>query len=347
MNERTNTANIANLKPEDSRELEPAPVAQMTGGEIAVASNAATAKALVEARYVIALRQPRIMAKVRQDIMDECRRPGFAHNKSTYYVKPIGEGVEGLGIRFVEAALRCMRNVLIQSAMQYEDDQKEVHKVTVTDLESNVPYEQDLRVSKLVERSKPMDDGSFISRRKNSWGKWTYTVIGTEDEILNKRQAQMSKLIRTLGLRIIPGDIQDEAESVIKKIRLDKAAEDPSAEQKRIVDAFRELNVPADQLIGFIGHPIETCSPAELVKLRGIYGAIRDGEATWAAVVENKAEAPKAAKEPSPPAGTPPPEGQAEGKATATAAVEGTVVSAQGDAHPPAARKRRPAASME
>lgn len=30
--------------------------------------------------------------------------------------------------------------------------------------------------------------------------------------------------------------------------------------------------------------------PTELVDLRGIYGAIKDGEATWKSVMENKAE---------------------------------------------------------
>ena len=341
MNERTNTANIGDLKP-----VENLPTVRETSTELAVAFGAAQAKSAVEARYVMALRQPRKHEVVRERLLDECKRPGFA--QSAWYVKPIGEGVEGLSIRFAEAAARCLTNMLIESQMLYEDAEKEVHRVVVTDLENNVTYPDEFPVSKLVERSK-LPDGAISMRpvRKNSWGKNVYTITGTEDEIANKRGAAKSKSIRTLMLRILPGDIQDDCTAMIKAIRKDETAKDPSAEQKRIVDAFRELNVPTDQLIGFIGHPIETCSPAELVKLRGIYGAIRDGEATWAAVVENKAEAPKAAKEPSPPAGTPPPEGQAEGKATATAAVEGTVVSAQGDAHPPAARKRRPAASME
>jgi hypothetical protein len=61
--------------------------------------------------------------------MSECRRPSFAHNKSAYYRKPIGQGVEGLGIRFVEVALRCMKNVLVETSMIFEDDAKEIHCV--------------------------------------------------------------------------------------------------------------------------------------------------------------------------------------------------------------------------
>ena len=258
--------------------------------ETASSAVAAQAKAMVEARYVMAMRRPRQWDQVRQDLLKECKRPSFAHNKSAYYRKPIGKGVEGLGIRFVEVALRCMTNVLVETSMIFEDETKEVHRVSVTDLESNVTYPLDVRVTKTVERSQPSDDGSYISVRKNSYGKNVYTVPGTEDDVLNKRAAQVSKAIRTLGLRIIPGDLQDEAEGIIKAIRLDEAARDPGAERKRIADAFGEIGVKVAELADYLGHTLDTCSPAELVNLRGIYGAIRDGESSWKSVMDNKAE---------------------------------------------------------
>lgn len=265
------------------------------GGALAINETASTAvaaqaKAMVEARYVMALQRPRNWDQVRQDLMRECRRPSFAHNKSAYYRKPIGQGVEGLGIRFVEVALRCMKNVLVETTMIFEDDGKEVHRVSVTDLESNLTYPLDVRVSKTVERSKPMEDGSFISMRKNSYGKPVYTVPANDDDLLNKRAAQISKAIRTLGLRIIPGDMQDEAEEIIKAVRLDEAARDPDAERKKIADAFAGIGVKAADLVEYLGHSLDSCSPNELVDLRGIYGAIKDGEATWKSVMENKSE---------------------------------------------------------
>jgi hypothetical protein len=258
--------------------------------ETASTAIAAQSKAMVEARYVMAMQRPRNWDQVRQDLILECRRPAFANNKSAYYRKPIGNGVEGLGIRFVEVALRCMKNVLVETTMIFEDDSKEVHRVSVTDLESNLTYPLDVRVSKTVERSKPMDDGSYISMRMNSYKKPVYTVPANDDDLLNKRAAQISKAIRTLGLRIIPGDLQDEAEAIIKAVRLDEAASDPAAERKRIADAFAEIGVKAADLTAYLGHSLDTCSPPELVDLRGIYGAIKDGEATWKSVMENKAE---------------------------------------------------------
>ncbi|OYV95161.1 MAG: hypothetical protein B7Z68_07330 [Acidobacteria bacterium 21-70-11] len=261
---------------------------QQFGIESASTAVASQAKAMVEARYTIALHRPRNWDQVRQDLLKECRRPTFANNKSAYYRKPIGAGVEGLGIRFVEVALRCMTNVLIETTMIFEDAQKEVHRVSVTDLEANVTYPLDVKVSKTVERSKPADDGSYLSMRKNSYNKITYTVPANDDDLLNKRAALISKAIRTLGLRIVPGDLCDEAEDIIKSVRMDEASRDPEAERKRIVDAFGSLGVKANQLAEYLGHDIGSCTPKELVDLRGLYGALKDEEATWATVMENK-----------------------------------------------------------
>lgn len=268
------------------------PAIQQYGVESAATAVASQAKAMVEARYTIAMHRPRNWDQVRQDLLKECRRPSFAHNKSAYYRKPIGNGVEGLGIRFVEVALRCMTNVLIETTMIFEDATKEVHRVSVTDLEANVTYPLDVKVSKTVERNKPADDGSYISVRKNSYNKDVFTIPANDDDLLNKRAALISKAIRTLGLRIVPGDLCDEAEEIIKKVRTDKAAADPQAERKAIVDAFGSIGVKASQLAEYLGHDIDACSPAQLVDLRGLFGAIKDGEATWATVMENRAESP-------------------------------------------------------
>jgi hypothetical protein len=217
----------------------------------------------------------------------ECKRPAFAENKSTLYNKPVGDGIEGLGIRFVEVALRHMRNIEVDATTTYDDTEREIVHVSLTDLESNVPFGQDVTIRKTVERSKPLDDGSYIAVRTNSRGRKVYTVQATDEDMLNKRGALISKAIRTLGLRLIPGDIQDEAEELIRQIRTAKAAADPGAERKRIVDAFGEIGVRADDLKAFLGHDIGQCSPPELVKLRGFYGAIRDGQTTWREIIES------------------------------------------------------------
>lgn len=276
------------------------PAPPQYGIENAATAAASRAKALAEARYVMAIRNPRNWDQVRQDLLKECRRPSFANNKSAYYVKPIGDGVEGLGIRFVEVAIRCMKNISVETEMSFEDDSKEVHRVEVNDIEGNVPLGMTVPVSKYVERRFPSDDGSYISVRKNSWGKNVYLVPAKGDELLNIRGALISKAMRTLGLRLVPGYLQDEAIDIIKAVRLDEAAKDPDAERRKVLDAFAEINVRAVDLTEYLGHDVAACSPAEMVKLRGLYGAIRDGEATWASVMENKAETGNGAPPPPP-----------------------------------------------
>lgn len=260
--------------------------------EIATTASAMHARAMVEARYGMAMRRPRVMDQVRQDLMRECNRPAFARNKSAFYRKPIGAGVEGLGIRFVEVAFRCMTNVYVETTLTYEDELKEVFQVSVTDLETNVTYPLDVKVSKVVERAKPMDDGTYITARRNSRGAMVFTVPANDDDLLNKRNALISKAMRTLGLRLVPGDLQDEAEEIIKRVRLDEAAKNPEAERHQLADAFNGVGVRAAQLTEYLGHDLGTCTPAELVTLRGIWSGIKEGELTWATVMDeaNKAK---------------------------------------------------------
>ncbi len=123
-------------------------------GEIGMTAAASHAKAMVESRYVMALKNPRNWDTVRQDLMAECKRPSFANNKSAYYTKPISgaKNASNLGIRFVEVAFRCMKNIMLESLLIHEDAHKEIHRIIVTDLESNLTPTQDLLVLKTVER---------------------------------------------------------------------------------------------------------------------------------------------------------------------------------------------------
>ena len=270
--------------------------------ETSSAMLAAQVTADVEARYKMALLRPRNWDAVRQTIVKECRRPSFANNKSALYFKPIGDGIEGLGIRFVEMALRSMTNVLIETKTIYDDDKKEIVRVMITDLENNITYPSDINVLKTVERRKPASDGTYISVRNNSYGKPTYTLPATDDEILNKRNALISKAMRSAGLRVIPGDLQDEAEQIIRQVRLDKAAQDPDAERRKIVDAFSTLGVQANDLVEYLGHKLDQCTPAQIVNLRGLYGALSNGEITWSEVMakqtDDKEEDKAAEKQP-------------------------------------------------
>jgi len=267
-------------------------------GETASSAAAAQATALVQARYIMAIQRPRDWDDVRVRLMREVERPGFA--EVAWFRKPIGAGVEGLSIRFAEAAMRCMGNLLPEAPVIYDDPARRILRVTLTDLESNLTWTKDVVIEKTVERRSLRRGQVAILVRTNSAGETTYLVNATEDELGAKEGAVVSKTIRTLALRILPGDLQDEARRRILEIRAGAAAKDPDAARRKIVDAFAGLNVPPPDLKRYLGHDVSTASPKELTDLRDLYSAIHAGEATWAdALAErlgDQEEAPAPAK---------------------------------------------------
>jgi hypothetical protein len=268
--------------------------------ETASSAVAAQAKAVIEARYIVAMNNPRDMDDVRQKVLRECQRPRFA--EVARYRKPIGQGVEGPSIRFAEAAIRCMGNIVVETMTVYDDAEKRIVRVSVTDLEANVPYSQDVTIHKTVERRNPKDGDEVLKSRQNSQGKTVYILVATDDDILNKQNALISKAIRTLGMRLIPGDIVDEAMETVIETNLKKDSADPDAARKRLFDAFSGLGIAAGQLKEYLGHEASVLSQREIEELRGLYAAMKDGETTWHEIMD--ARAPKAEPEQKPTPGS-------------------------------------------
>ncbi len=267
--------------------------------EVQAQALSAQAEAEVKARWAIAQRNPRNLDGVRVALLRECDRPGFADVAK--YAKPVGGStVVGPSIRFVEAALRCMGNVIASTTLVAEDARTRRLQVMVTDLETNVSWPRQITIEKTVERGNA-NGRTVLSERLNTSGKKSYLVVATEDELANKEAAAVSKAIRTAGLRVIPGDLIEEAMRRVDEVRTAKVKQDPAGERKRLVDAFASVGVAPEQLVEYLGHGLDFCQPAELVELRDTYAAIRDGETTWRAVMAERAEPTTAPAAPTPP----------------------------------------------
>lgn len=254
----------------------------------AVAALAAKVQADISARFTMALHRPRNMDQVRTDILRECRRPGFA--AVAIYHKPIGDGVDGLSIRFAEAAARCFGNIAMDVSQIYDDEMTRVVRVSATDLEGNVTWPTDLHIAKTVERKSLRKGQRPLDTRTNSYGDQVYIVQASEDDLLNKQGALVSKALRTCILRIIPGNLQDEAWDTCVAILKDKAAADPDLERNRVCDAFADQGIQPVNLEEWLGHKLDVATPVEIEHLRRLYVAIRDGEATWADALAHRAE---------------------------------------------------------
>lgn len=264
-------------------------------GELAASASAAQAKALVEAKFVMAAHRPRNIMQARNQILEACKRPKFAER--AWYAKPVGKVkdergnwvqnfVRGPSIRFAEEAIRAMTNVATMVTILHEDDEKRILYIDVVDLESNTSYGDTVTIGKTIER-KDSKGRDVVGERINSYGDKVFIVVATEDELTIKMGAAKSKIIRNSGLRLVPQDLIEEAEEVVEKT-LNGDTTDISAQRKKMVDAFGEIGVGPLDLETFVGGKVETCSALQLKTLRGIYAAIKDGEAKWSDYVDGK-----------------------------------------------------------
>lgn len=254
----------------------------MAQAETSAMAVAEYAKAAVQARYVMALKNPRNMDDVRTKLLRECKRPRFA--EAAIYRKPVSkeQTIEGPSARFAEAALRSLSNAMPEVQAVYDGDEKVIMRVSVTDLENNLTPSQDVTILKQVERKWINKGHVVLGTRLNSYGDQVYIVRATEDEMRNKINAQVSKMRRNMSLALLPSDILDECMEACYATMRDKAAKDPDYEKKRILDAFYNIGITPKQITEYLHHPLDAIQPAEIEELRRIYASIADGEAKWA-----------------------------------------------------------------
>lgn len=248
----------------------------------------ASARAMTEARWIMAMRAPRNVLEVRQEILAECKRPGFAEVAT--YRKPVGGGshAEGLSIRFAEVAMRRMRNMQCKSTITYEDDKVRMITVSAVDYETNATWDIDLTVKKTVERRQLKPGQRPLGERVNSSGERVFIVEATDSDVATKSAAEVSKAARTCILRLVPGEIQDEAFELCKKVAGDRDAKDPQATAKRMLDAFADLGVKAGEVELWLGKPVAARTRDDAVQLNQIIAGIREGDVLWAEVLAQR-----------------------------------------------------------
>jgi hypothetical protein len=281
--------------------------------ETAAMATAAREKAVIEARFIYAMRNPRSIDDFEQELLKECRRPSFA--AKVKYSLPKGKDydtgeqkfIEGPSIRLVETALRCYKNSIAETATVFESEDLRIIRITVTDLESNLAYTSEVQIEKTVERKGFFDrkanqwngpkgrmlvtgsDGRPVGR-PNSYGDMVYRCVATEDEVLSKQNALISKAVRTLALRLLPGDVVDAAMDTAEATMSTKDAQDPDAAKKSLLASFASLEIMPSELEQYLGHATDRINPAELKTLRKIFVAVSNGETTWEQVMQNAAE---------------------------------------------------------
>lgn len=251
--------------------------------------------ATIQARWIMALKRPRLMDEVRQKLIQECKRVGFAE-KAIYNVPRGDKSIRGLTIRFAEVAMRCMTNMSAEAVTIFDSDEERLVRVTATDYESNTTWMRDITVKKTVERKFLKKGQQAIRARTNSYGEPVYIIEATDDDVTTKEGAMISKTSRTAILRLIPGDLRDEMFRLCDTLMADKARKDPDGEKKRVLDAFAGLNIMPNKLEEWLGHGLDQLTPAEVAELSKLYRALREGEIDWADAMEGAEETRARAK---------------------------------------------------
>lgn len=247
--------------------------------ETSTAQASALAKAQVESRHIVARKFPRDIDTVRESLLKDCKRPAFA--ATARYHMPIGGGVDGWSIRFVEAVISHMGNIETEVTTVFEDAEKEIIQIRVTDYEKNISHATTATVAKVVERLKPKQGQVVISSRRNSQGHITHLVAASESEFRAKKGAEVSKHVRTNAERLIPAWLKEEAFEQLKSTFQNEEAQDPDAARRGLADAFGELGVKVADLKLYLGHDLDQASPADMAHLRAVYSTVGNGLYTW------------------------------------------------------------------
>ena len=273
--------------------------------ETASTAVAAREQAAIQAMYVMAERHPRNVDQFRVRILKDCQRPGFAG--VARFRRPVGKGkspvtgeweqvyAEGPSIRFIEAALQHWGNVFPSVTTVYDDEDLRICRATVTDLERNITWGNEIQIQKRVEKrgfgrnQDPPKGREILGQRLNSEGEKTYLVAATDDEIIVRQNALLSKTIRTLGQRLLPQDIIEEAMAAILKTQADADKKDPDTGRRKLIDAFAAIGITPDMLLEYLGHPLEQTTPKELGELRAVYTSVQQSDLTWGEIMDEHA----------------------------------------------------------
>jgi hypothetical protein len=283
-----------------------------SASEVAAAAMSAMVEAEVKARYIMAMQNPRNIDQFRLDLLHEVERPHFVDNQLASgtmlkFKMPRGKEinaatgkweakyVEDISIRFVELAARCFKNIADDSQIIFESPDMRLVRVTVTDLENNIPKSHTIAVSKTVEKKGekqgntwgPPKGRTVLSQRMNSYNEPVYIVEATEEEVKQKQNSEISKTKRVLTKALLPSDIVAEAVAKAEKVIADKDKLDPDSSKRKILESFAAIGVTVHDIESFLGRAPNALTPKELGDLRAIYSAISSGEMTWAEAIEN------------------------------------------------------------
>lgn len=214
----------------------------------------------IKGKMFLARQFPRDPEWSLQSAMKECQRKELA--EAAQYEFPKGDSVvKGPSIRLVEVLARHWGNITSGVDELDSKDGETTIKSYAWDLETNVS-----------------DSKTFTVKHERSTKKGTYKLKDERDiyEMVANKGARRK---RACLLAVLPGWYVDAAVTACEETLRKSLTEGKSMEEviSSIVTAFSEFDISPAQIEDKLGKPVESLSKNDVVKLRHLYSAIKDG----------------------------------------------------------------------
>ena len=214
----------------------------------------------IKGKMYLARQFPRDPEWCRQQMLMECQRPELA--QAAQYEYPKGDTVvKGPSIRLVEVLARHWGNLDFGVNEIEAQDGSTLIKAFAWDLESNV-----------------YDEKTFSVKHERSTKKGTYKITDERDiyEMVANKGARRK---RACLLSVLPGWYVDAAIDACEATLKASLTQGKSMEEVRaaIVSAFAEFGITPEQITEKTGRDVDKLTDNDVVKLRHLYSAIKDG----------------------------------------------------------------------
>lgn len=230
-------------------------------------AEAAAARELAEmqAQVVLAQRNPRVVARCINDILEECKRYSFAETALFKYERG-GSKISDGSIHLALAIATNWGNMDITVREVERRDGESVLQARAWDLQKNVKRHIEQIVPHKMKANK------------------TIKVLTDPRDIYEHVFNQGARRLRKCIFDIVPPDVKRLAVQQVKRTLeigpVDADGKPLQTVQQRVttmVGVFRGVAVSVEMLEKRLGHAIDLTTASELVELQAVYNSIRDG----------------------------------------------------------------------
>jgi len=233
----------------------------MVGNGVGMAMTSTRESQEVQAAVFMAKRFPRDENQALARIGQSCKRRGLAE-KAIYTYPKGGQNVTGPSIRLAEAIAQSWGNLQCGVVELSQEPGESTCMAYCWDIETNFRDTKVFTVPHTIQTKKGAK------------------VLTDPRDIYEHVANQGARRKRACILAVIPKDVVDSALEVCQKTLASGYKEPLIDRLRKMVDVFQsEFSVPLVSIEKYIGYKLDSFTEMDMVTLRGVYTALKDGTA--------------------------------------------------------------------